>query len=191
MTRIALILAVVASLGLAACGGSGDQAAGPAAESASQGSSDYIVPSSDTISNDDSPSVAQHPSGEENDEVSETGADEEDPCHLVSTDQARTILGEGVRTSVGSQGPTCIYAPTGSPKPLVTVAIEQTSLEGLSQRAARATRVTVGSRPGWCLNYGSTSVAVQLAEGRVLRVTGPCSVAARFAARALDGAPPS
>jgi hypothetical protein len=120
MTRLALILAVAAALGLAACGGAGDQT-GSGAGSASQGSSEYIVPSNDKISNNDSPSAAQMPAGEENDEVSATGAKVENPCRLVSGGEASTILGGTVRTSVGSQGPTCIYAPTDS-KPQVTVA---------------------------------------------------------------------
>jgi hypothetical protein len=67
----------------------------------------------------------------------------------------------------------------------MTVSIEETSLRSLRSHAARATRVAVGSSAGWCLGYGSTSVAVPVAEGSVLRVTGPCPLAARFAARAL------
>ncbi len=161
------------------------RATDPGAEGASQGSSDYIVPSSDPISNEDSPSVAQHPKGEENDEVSETGASEEDPCRLVSLDQASTILGGGVRASVGSQGPTCIYVPKG-PAPQMTVAIEQTSLQALRSHASRATRVSVGSRAGWCLRYGSTGVVASLPDGNVLHVTGPCALASRFATQALE-----
>jgi hypothetical protein len=188
MTRLALILAVIATMALAACGGSGDQASGPAAKSTSQGSSNYIVASNDTISNDDSPSVGQYPEGQDNDEVSPTGADVEEPCRLISKAQASAILGEGVQTSVGAQGPTCIYTPNGA-KPQMTVAIEQTSLQDLREHATKATGLAVGSAAGWCLDYGSTSVAVELEEGRVLRVTGPCSVAARFAARALPSVP--
>ena len=45
--------------------------------------------------------------------------------------------------------------------------------------------VTFGSRAGWCLRYGSTGVVASLPEGNVLHVTGPCALAARFAARAL------
>jgi hypothetical protein len=190
MTRVVLILAALSALALSACGGSGDQPSDSAAGGASQRSSDYIVPSNDKISNDDSPSAAQHPADEENDEVSPTGAGVEDPCRLVSADEASTILGEGVRTSVGSQGPTCIYLPKGS-QPQMTVSIEETSLQSLRSHAARATRVAVGRSAGWCLAYGSTSVAVSVAEGSVLRVTGPCSMAARFAARALGRVSPS
>jgi hypothetical protein len=187
MTRLALILALAAALGLAACGSSGDRT-GSATDSSSQDASEYIVPSHDTISNDDSPSAAVTPAGEEDDEVSPTGAGEENPCDLVPKNQATTILGEGVQTSVGSQGPTCIYAPKGS-GPEVTVALEQTSFQSLRNHASRATKMAVGSTSGLCLNYGATSVAVQISEGRVLRVTGPCSLAARFAGRALGRVP--
>lgn len=190
MTRIALILAAVSALALSACGGSDNQASDSATGSASQRSSDYIVPSRDTISDDDSPSAAQYPAGEENDEVSATGAEVENPCRLVPVAEASTILGEGVRTSVGLQGPTCIYIPKGA-QPQMTVSIEETSLQSLRSHAARATRVAVGGSAGWCLGYGSTSVAVPVAEGSVLRVTGPCPMAARFAARALGRASPS
>jgi hypothetical protein len=74
-------------------------------------------------------------------------------------------------------------------KPEVTVAIEQTSFKQLRNAASGATQMAVGGESGVCLNYGSTSVAVHLSEDRVLRVTGPCSLAARFAARALAGVP--
>jgi len=190
MTRVGLILAALCALVLSACGGSADHPSDSATGSASPRSSDYIVPSHDKISTDDSPSAAQRPAGEENDEVNATGAEVENPCRLVSADEASTILGAGVRTSVGSQGPTCIYIPKGS-KPQMTVSLEQTSLRGLRIRAAEATRVAVGGSAGWCLDYGSTSVAVPAAEGTVLRVTGPCPLAARFAARALGSISPS
>jgi hypothetical protein len=188
MTRIALILAVVSALALSACGGSSNQASDQASESASAGSSQYIVPSSDTISSDNSPSVARYPKEADNDEVSPTGAGKVEPCRLVSRGDAATILGGQVQTSVGAQGPTCIYTPRGT-KPEMTVAIEQTSFQSLRSHASRATRLAVGKAAGWCLDYGSTSVAVELEDGRVLRVTGPCSVAARFAARALVSVP--
>jgi len=184
MTRLAVIVAALSALALSACGGSADQPAGSVAGSARQQSSDYIVPSHDRISNEDSPSAAQHPEGEENDEVSASGAEPENPCRMVPAAEASAILGEGVQTSVGSQGPTCIYIPNGS-KPQMTVSVEETSLSSLRSHAARATRVAVGSSAGWCLGYGSTSVAVPVAEGSVLRITGPCPLAARFAARAL------
>jgi hypothetical protein len=179
---LALILAA-AALVLAACGGSGqptDSGSQPETRSA------YIVPSSNPISSEDAPSVARYPTGRDNDETSKTGADL-DPCDLVSSKQAAAILGSSVHSSLGLQGPTCIYE-TGGSGPQITVVIEQTSLAGLRREASEATRLQVGNRSGWCIDHGSTSVAVPLEKGGVLRVNGPCALASRFAALAVGGA---
>jgi hypothetical protein len=181
---LALILAAAVALLLAACGSS-DPTAGAQGSQASTDSSDYIVPSSNPISSGNEPSVARYPNGRDNDELSETGADPVNPCRLVSRSEATAILGGDVRTSVGPQGPTCIYAPERS-APQITLVIEQTSFSRLRRRASRATRMWVGSRSGWCLRFSSPSVAVPLAGGSVLNVNGPCGVAARFAALAVS-----
>jgi Protein of unknown function (DUF3558) len=175
----ALVLAVVATALLAACGSSEPPAAGDSA------SSEYIVKSSDRISSTTSaPSEAQHPEGEENDEVSPTGAGPVKPCSLVPSGEASAILGAPVRVTTGEQGPTCIYETPGS-KRVMTLVVERISLPSLRDSASAATRVVVAGRAGWCLRYQSTSLVVPLAEGNVLDVTGPCKVATRFAARAI------
>ena len=169
------------------------------------GESSYIVPSSDPISssersgavipewpgpNSNSGSPAQHGAGAKNDEVSATGAAPEDPCRLVTRGEAAAILGEPVQTEVGMQGPTCIYQPSGS-QPQMTVVVERTDLAGLRRRASQATPIGVGGESGWCLRYGSPSVAVPLADGALLHVTGPCGLAGRFAASALARVSPA
>ncbi|MFP5388245.1 MAG: DUF3558 family protein [Thermoleophilia bacterium] len=175
----ALVLAVVAIALLAACGGSESQTAGGTE------SSDYIVKSSDRISSTTSaPTEAQHPEGEENDEVSPTGAGPVKPCSLVPSGEASAILGAPVRVTTGEQGPTCIYETPGS-KRVMTLVVERISLPSLRGNASAATRVVVAGRAGWCLRYQSTSLVVPLAEGNVLDVTGPCKAATRFAARAI------
>jgi hypothetical protein len=146
---------------------------------------EYIAPSRDRISTEDRPSVARYPNGRESDEVGQSGADPARPCHLVSRSEAAAVLGGDVRVTVGLQGPTCIYAARDS-KLQVTLAIERIDLASLRHRAGNAPRIRVGRRSGWCLHYGSASVAVPLADGRVLDVTGPCPIAARFAVRSLD-----
>lgn len=196
---LSLALSVLAALALAACGGSESpptassnaersqaQATGPgrSTQGASRRSGEYIVPSRDRISTGDRPSVARDPSDQENDEVSESGAGPARPCHLVSRSEAADILGGEVRVSVGLQGPTCIYAARDS-KRQVTLVVERIDFDSLRHQAGSAPRIRVGRRSGWCLHYGSTSVAVPLADGRVLDVTGPCPIAARFAARGL------
>jgi Protein of unknown function (DUF3558) len=182
-------LAMLASALLFACG------------SGSNSDSSYIVPSDDLISSGNRPSVPQPTWPGPNSESatppgaaagSETGtaAAEANPCGLVSKGEAATILGGSVRTSLGRQGPTCIYAPEGS-GPQMTLVVEQTSLPGLKRNAAQATPMQVGGTSGWCLRYGSTSVVASLPDGSVLHVTGPCALAARFAAQALGQLSPS
>ncbi|MGH2975979.1 MAG: DUF3558 family protein [Solirubrobacterales bacterium] len=177
---LATVLAAVAATVLAACGGSeSSSTAGASPES-------EIVASSDRISTTTRAATpARFPSGKDNDEISPTGAAPKKPCNLVSKAKASAILGTAVQVTTGPQGPTCIYERLGSTE-VMTLAVERTSLPSLRNRAKTANRVTVAGRDAWCLHYGSTSVAVPLAEGNVLRVTGPCETAMRFAAGALS-----
>lgn len=145
-----------------------------------------VVKSSDPISTNSAPSIARYPTGEDNDEVSETGADPVGPCGLISHSEVTAILGGPVRATLEPLGPTCVYA---EPERVVTVVVEKTRFASLRRHARKASRIRVAGHAGWCLRYGSTSVAVRLAAGRVLHVTGPCAVAARFAARALRRVP--
>lgn len=179
----ALVLAILAAALLSACG------------SASDSGSSYIVPSNDPISNGNRPSVPQPswpgpnsasatPPGAAAGSETGTAAAEANPCGLISKGEAASILGGTVRTSLGMQGPTCIYAPEGS-GPQMTLVVERTSIAGLRRNAADVTPVEVGGSSAWCLRYGSTSVVASLPDGSVLHVTGPCALAARFAARAI------
>ena len=149
-----------------------------------QASHDYIVKSSDTIHTGQAPSVARYPTGRDNDEISETGADAINPCGLVSSGKAAVILGGPPQVTEEPQGPTCVYALTGSGLQ-ITVTIESTRLSSLRRHAHKTSRIRVAGKVGWCLRYESTSVAVPLAGGRVLHVTGPCATARRIAALAL------
>jgi hypothetical protein len=149
-----------------------------------QASHDYIVKSSDTINTKQGPSIARYPTGHDNDEISETGTSAIDPCDLVSTGQATAILGGSPRITQEPQGPTCVYA-MGRSGPQVTLAIESTRLSSLRGHARGTSQIQIGGKTGWCLRYGSTSVAVPLSGGRVLHTTGPCATAGRFAALAL------
>jgi Protein of unknown function (DUF3558) len=176
---LALALAALATMALAACGESESPTAGETA------SEEYIVKSSDRISATTSaPSEASFPEGEENDEVSPTGAGPVRPCSFVPRDEASAILGAPVQVTTGEQGPTCIYETPGSTR-VMTLVVERISLPSLRNHASAATRVAVAGRAGWCLRYQSTSLVVPLAEGNVLNVTGPCKAATRFAARAI------
>ncbi|HEY0318076.1 MAG TPA: DUF3558 family protein [Solirubrobacterales bacterium] len=148
-----------------------------------------VVQSPDPISTTDpTPSVARHPTGAANDEIGGTGAHPVDPCGLVSRDSAGAILGGPVNISQEPLGPTCMYSARGSELQL-TLVVESTSLASLRRHARRASPVEPAGHPGWCLLYESTAVAVPLAGGRVLHVTGPCDTAARLAAEALPHVP--
>ncbi len=188
--RLALAaIAAAAAFALAGCGSGSGQTGSGSGDS-------QIVPSHDPISDSNRPTVPRPvwpgpnsgsgatPPGGAKSEASRTGTTAADPCHLVSSEEASAILGGAVDASVGMQGPTCIYAPRGS-GPQMTLAVEQTSIAGLRREAAQAKAMVVGAGAGWCLHYGSTSVVASLPDGNVLHVTGPCALAARFAARAL------
>jgi hypothetical protein len=176
---LALALVVVATVVLAACGGSESRTAGETASTV------HIVKSSDRISATASaPREADLPEGEEDDEVSPTGAGPVKPCSFVPRDEASAILGAPVQVTAGAQGPTCIYE-TSDRKRVMTLAVERISLPSLRNHASAATRVAVAGRVGWCLRYESTSLVVPLQEGNVLNVTGPCADATRFAAQAI------
>lgn len=203
-TAFACLLAVVAIVAaLAGCGsttGSSDagqsgavsaaalQSPLSAAEGGSQAPQHYIVKSSDPISSQKGPSVVSYPTGMDNDEVSETGAGPVEPCSLVSGRRAAAILGGPVRVSQEPQGPTCVYTMRGSARQ-VTLVVESTRLASLRRHARKTSEVRVAGHAGWCLRYESTSVVVPLTGGRVLHVTGPCDVAARFAGQALPRVP--
>lgn len=181
---VSIGLALLAAALLSACGSGSDST-----------DSSHIVSSSDPVSDANQPSVPQTtwpgpnsssatpPGAAAGSETGEATA-QADPCGLVSKGEAATILGGSVRTSLGRQGPTCIYAPEGS-GPQMTLVVERSSLPGLKRNASEATPMQVGGTSGWCLRYGSTSVVASLPDGNVLHVTGPCALAARFAAQAL------
>lgn len=197
-----LLLAVIAVAALTACGfsiapfGNSDDGHGGTDLAAVQNPlidgqgtpHGYIVKSSDPIYSKKPPTALSYPTGRDTDEVSETGAGPVEPCELVSDGKAAAILGGAVQATQKPKGPTCVYALRGS-KQQVTLVIENTRLTSLRGHARKASRIQVAGQTGWCLRYESTSVAVSLADGRVLHVTGPCTAAARFAALALPHVP--
>jgi hypothetical protein len=192
-----LLLVAIAVAALSGCGsaisasddrhGGGDLAAveSPLVD-AKGGADEYIVESSDPIYTKKVPRILSYPTGRDNDETSETGAGPVETCRLVSPGDAATILGGAVQVTQEPQGPTCVYALQGSEQQ-VTLVVEDTRLASLRGHARKASPLQIAGHSGWCLHYESTSVAVPLADGRVLHVAGPCADAARFAARALAG----
>lgn len=108
------------------------------------------------------------------------------PCALVSSAQARAILGRPVGTPVEAPlGPTCIYRAVGA-KSFITVAVEPNDLANVSGRLRDRRQLKVGGRAAYCGIYGQPTVFVALADGRVLAVTASCTVGVKFAADAMS-----
>jgi hypothetical protein len=107
------------------------------------------------------------------------------PCNLVTPAQARSILGAPVREPVEApQGPTCIYQAE-SGRSFVTLAVQSGSLNGLKRQMRSPRSVDIASRPAYCGTHGQPTLYVSLGGGSVLSVAAPCSIARRFAAKAV------
>jgi hypothetical protein len=122
------------------------------------------------------------PLGVDNDEIQTTGAKPVKPCALVSRQQAAGILGKGTTAAERPQGPTCVYSNAGR---TVTLVVEDNSVAALRKGARKATKVQLGSKTGWCIQYQATAVVVGVSGGRVLRADGPCQAGVRFVTIAL------
>jgi hypothetical protein len=191
----AVAAVLVAAAGLAACGSSGGS--GPAATTIATETplvkptdpvqSNLAAPKPDPVSGPGTP-VRGRPAqfGTDNDEVSVTAGKPLDPCTLVSTKQARAIVGGRVVRRLAPQGPTCVYVPR-SARRLVTVAVEHEPVSHAARTSRSSIRVRIGGRPAYCVNAGTVAMLVPLSRGRVLRVAAACPIAAKFATAALPG----
>ena len=175
---------------VAACGNSTHETSGAssAARAAGAGYERDLVTTSSAIhrpaahtgggtANDDNPSNAD--SGEMQ------LAGHSDPCTLVSRAQADAILG-GRLSSVEEAplGPTCIYQAQGSAIP-VTLAVESLDFATIKAHIHHRRGVTIAGSVAYCGELGQPALFAPLTGGRMLRVTGRCAVAAKFAALAL------
>jgi hypothetical protein len=108
------------------------------------------------------------------------------PCNLVSVAQARAIVGAPMQQPLeASQGPTCIYR-TKDGKSFVTIAVQSLDFKKLKPRIHLRQRVAVSDRAAYCGIYGQPMLYVPLSGGRVLSVGAHCSVARRFAVKAVQ-----
>jgi hypothetical protein len=187
---VAVALGVTALVG---CGGGSAASTGGAstdgAGGSGPGSSDFVVKSSDPVTDSGEATeiaTGRFPNGHDTDEVSVTGAKPIKPCSLVSKKAASNILGDGVHVSERPQGPTCVYVGSGRQ---VSLVVEEVPLRPLREGARKATPVSIRGTRGWCIRYEATSVVVGVGHGRVLQVTGPCPAGVRFAAAALPKIP--
>lgn len=106
------------------------------------------------------------------------------PCGLVTAAQAQAIFGKPAHTTSAPLGPTCIYRPVGGGS-LVTITVQAVDLRTVSSHMHGRTQLDIGGHTAYCGTYGQTTTFVSLTGGRVLTVTGPCMIGARFAAAAL------
>ena len=124
--------------------------------------------------------------GTNDDELNSSGAKPLNPCALVTRSEARAILGQPIADPLRApQGPTCIYEPRDA-KTFVTVTVEPARSSALRQpHRGGVIRLTLAGHRAYCVRYGTLIMLVPLSGGRVLNVTAPCPIAARFAAKAL------
>jgi hypothetical protein len=107
------------------------------------------------------------------------------PCNLVTTGQARAILGSPIEAPLEApQGPTCIYR-TRSGEAFVTLAVQSVDFAGLRRQLDRRRQVAVGAHAGYCGVHGQHMLYVPVNHGRVLSIAARCSVARRFAEHAV------
>lgn len=125
--------------------------------------------------------------GTDDDEKNATGAKPFNPCSLVRRAEATTIV-QGRITFLHNAplGPTCVYGVKGMPRlKVVTLSVETTNLATLLKHRKTVAHLKLRGRNAYCVNYGSLAMQVGLPGGRVLSVTAPCPIAARFASLAL------
>ena len=106
------------------------------------------------------------------------------PCSLVTANEAGAILGKKVMPPVEApQGPTCVYRTRSGD--LMALAMQIVPPKTLRGQLRGSETLTVAGRRAFCAKRGQPSVLVPLSGGRVLTVSGDCSVAKRFAADAV------
>jgi hypothetical protein len=185
---VAAAATLIAAVVFAGCGGSSAGEA-TAKEVGSNGSSGQIVKSHDAVSKTEGSTqieTALHPTGEDTDEESVTGAKPIKPCTLVTRAQAGSILGGRVKIAEHLQGPTCVFSGSGRE---VTLVVMEARVKPLVAGAHESKAITIAGHHAWCVRYETTSVVTAVGGGRVLQVTGACPAAARFAAAALPRIP--
>lgn len=121
-----------------------------------------------------------------NDDQSSTSTVGVNPCRLVTAPEARSITAGGVAgITEAPLGPTCIYHSTKAKGPNITMTVETMKLAQVTQRLSGKAQFSIKSHPAYCGKLGTPMLFVPLANGQVLNVVAPCSVARQFASVAL------
>ena len=129
---------------------------------------------------------AQSTPSSTNDDPSNAGVQPINPCRLVTAPEARSITaGQITGITEAPLGPTCIYHSTKAKSPSITMTVEVMKLAQVTQKLAGRAQFTIKSHPAYCGKLGTEMLFVPLANGQVLNVVAPCSVARQFASVAL------
>jgi Protein of unknown function (DUF3558) len=107
------------------------------------------------------------------------------PCNLVTKEQAQAIVGLPLRDPLEApRGPTCIYRSRDG-KHLVTLAVQPLDFAKLKRRVHGRQAVSVANRSAFCGTLGAPVLYVELPGRRVLSVAAGCEVGKRFATAAV------
>jgi len=128
---------------------------------------------------------AATPTGNEAGGVSSGASGPQNPCTLVTKDEAQAIFGKAIVDPIEApQGPTCIYK-TADSSTFLTLGTETASFDQLKAQITAINPVTSLGRPAYCGSYGSAMLFVPLSATSLFVVSAPCSIATAFAAKAL------
>lgn len=128
------------------------------------------------------PNDDYHPAGKASEADAGSGSGGvTNPCALVTPRQARAITGKRVVAKFAPLGPTCVYQ-VGSSKAQITVAIELAVFSKLKAHIRNLSAFKVDGHTAYCGVYGSRVTYVLMGRDRILAISGPCSVGAKFAA---------
>jgi hypothetical protein len=154
--------------------------------SARSGSSSSRAHATDRVTRGQHVQHARTVNGSSNDDLSNTGARPINPCRLVTAPEARSITaGQITGVTEAPLGPTCIYRTAKAKGPSITMTVEAIKLAQVTQKLSGKAQFEIKSHPAYCGKLGSEMLFVPLANGQVLNVVAPCSVAREFASVAL------
>lgn len=107
------------------------------------------------------------------------------PCNLVTKAQAQAIVGLPLRDPLEApRGPTCIYRSQDG-KRLITLAVQSLDFSTLKRRIHGRQAASVADRDAFCGTIGAPVLYVELPKRRVLIVAARCDVGKQFAMAAV------
>jgi hypothetical protein len=107
------------------------------------------------------------------------------PCNLVSEARAAKILGGPIQQPLLAPQGPTCIYRSRDGKGFVTVAVQVASFKQLESHVREAQRFNVSGRSATCGKLGQPVLYVGLKSGRVLSVAAPCDIARQFAASAV------